>query len=123
MTWYRNNRCGKGATYVEVNTVDSFQGQEKDIVILSTVRAKAQGRGNDIGFVSSLQRMNVALTRAKESLIVCTHFPTLQANEAWKDLIDDARDRKVAHTLNIENASSLYLRHLLTRSVPNKIDV
>lgn len=67
--------------------------------------------------------MNVALTRAKESLIVCTHFPTLQGNEAWKDLIDDAKDRKVAHTLNIENASSLFLRHLLTRSVPNKIVV
>lgn len=73
---------------VEVNTVDGFQGQEKDIVIVSCVRAN-----RDVGFLGSLQRMNVALTRARHSLIVVGHFDTLYTNEAWRDLITDAKNR------------------------------
>lgn len=97
---------------MEVNTVDSFQGREKDIVIVSCVRARDSG--GDIGFIGSLQRMNVALTRAKESLIVCGHFPTLERNEAWKDLIENARSRGVAHCVT-SCYTSANLKPLLMR--------
>ncbi len=102
-----------------MNTVDSFQGREKDIVIVSCVRAReVRNLGGDIGFVSSLQRMNVAMTRAKESLIVCGHFQTLQMNETWQDLINNARSRDVAHVV-ASTYTSDNLGPLLFRPVPN----
>ena len=62
-----------------MDTVDSFQGREKDIVIVSCVRARKEKKNRgDIAFVSSLQRINVAMTRAKESLVVCGNFKTLE---------------------------------------------
>ena len=53
---------------LEVNTVDSFQGQECDVIIISCVRS------HKIGFLSDRQRLCVALTRAKQSLIICGNF-------------------------------------------------
>lgn len=58
----------------EVNTVDSFQGQERDIIIMSCVRS------HGIGFLSDRQRLCVALTRAKYSLILCGNFNTFLVN-------------------------------------------
>ena len=55
-----------------VNTIDSFQGQEKDVVIFSI------GRSQGIGFLADHQRLNVALTRAKYSLIICGNFASLK---------------------------------------------
>ena len=51
-----------------VRTVDGFQGQEKDVIILSTVRGDANSEEKGIGFIHDRQRMNVAVTRAKKSL-------------------------------------------------------
>lgn len=53
---------------IDVNTVDGFQGQECDIIIMSCVRSQK------IGFLSDRQRLCVALTRAKRSLIMCGNF-------------------------------------------------
>ncbi|XP_071941243.1 uncharacterized protein [Antedon mediterranea] len=78
---------------IMISTVDGFQGQEKDIIILSCVRAK--GRGNNIGFVANRNRMNVALTRAKLALYVVGHLETLKTNPDWCALINDANDRKL----------------------------
>ena len=50
-----------------VNTVDGFQGSERDVIIISCVRS---GQGQGIGFLQDRQRLNVALTRAKHCLIV-----------------------------------------------------
>ena len=52
---------------VKVDTVDSFQGSEKVVILLSTVRANEQ---QQIGFASDPNRMNVAVTRARKALIV-----------------------------------------------------
>jgi len=77
---------------VDFNTVDGFQGQEKDVILLSCVRA---GPGlQNVGFLSDVRRMNVALTRARASLFVLGHCPTLERSDKnWKDIISDARER------------------------------
>ncbi|KAJ6619425.1 AAA domain-containing protein [Mycena sp. CBHHK59/15] len=77
---------------VDFNTVDGFQGQEKDIIILSCVRA---GPGlESIGFLSDVRRINVALTRSKSSLFILGNAPTLsRSNEIWSTIISDARSR------------------------------
>ncbi|WVW79753.1 hypothetical protein I302_101723 [Kwoniella bestiolae CBS 10118] len=77
---------------IDFNTVDGFQGQEKDIVILSCVRSGPNLR--TIGFLKDARRMNVALTRAKSSLFVFGNGPTLErSDERWKIIVGDARER------------------------------
>ncbi|KAK2465188.1 hypothetical protein APHAL10511_002542 [Amanita phalloides] len=77
---------------VDFNTVDGFQGQEKDIIILSCVRG---GLNQDtVGFLADVRRMNVALTRAKSSLFILGNAPTLErSNTTWAEIIADARSR------------------------------
>ncbi|VEU37291.1 unnamed protein product [Pseudo-nitzschia multistriata] len=77
------------AQFVEVNTVDAFQGREAKIVVFSAVRA-AGSRG--IGFLSDVRRMNVALTRAKHFLFVIARCKSIVVNPYWKDLVEHARD-------------------------------
>ncbi|XP_023371897.1 probable helicase senataxin isoform X3 [Otolemur garnettii] len=75
----------------EVDTVDAFQGRQKDCVIVTCVRANAmQG---SIGFLASLQRLNVTITRAKYSLFILGHLRTLMENQHWNYLIQDAQKR------------------------------
>jgi hypothetical protein len=69
---------------IEVNTVDGFQGKEKDIIIISCVRAND---GGSIGFLSDTRRMNVALTRARFGLYIVGCAETLQSNPHWSKLI------------------------------------
>ncbi|XP_026370026.3 probable helicase senataxin isoform X2 [Ursus arctos] len=75
----------------EVDTVDGFQGRQKDCVIVTCVRANTmQG---SIGFLASLQRLNVTITRAKYSLFILGHLRTLMENQHWNHLIQDAQKR------------------------------
>lgn len=62
---------------IMINTVDSFQGQEKDIIIVSTVRSNSK---RDIGFMKDERRINVALTRSRHLMIVVGHGNTLGSN-------------------------------------------
>ena len=81
---------------ISVNTVDGFQGQEKDIIILSTVRASAdpgdQAKDRDrlLGFVVDERRMNVSITRARFVLIVIGNSLTLSVDENWEKYISYA---------------------------------
>lgn len=59
---------------ISVNTIDSFQGQERDIVYISMTRSNAEG---EIGFLSDIRRMNVAMTRARKKLIIVGDSATL----------------------------------------------
>jgi senataxin len=77
---------------IDINTVDGYQGQEKDIIILSCVRGGTPD-GSGIGFLSDVRRMNVALTRAKSSLFVLGDAKALQSNENWRKLVEDAKER------------------------------
>ena len=91
---------------VEVGTVDGFQGREKDVVIVSAVRSSrgggsgsgsSDGRRNSnfsLGFVADERRANVALTRARSSLLVVCNAPALAAgDETWRQLIEHARSK------------------------------
>ena len=75
----------KSKTTIETKTVDGFQGREKEIIIISTVRSNDRG---NIGFLNDLRRLNVALTRAKRKLIIIGNKDTLNVNPTYSRLID-----------------------------------
>ena len=83
------------AKQIEVNTVDSYQGREKDIIIWCTVRRSDYlNKGKEsIGFLKDKERMNVALTRAKSTMIVVGNVDFLDQNEHWTHLIEHAEKR------------------------------
>ncbi|RLV91828.1 Helicase SEN1 [Spathaspora sp. JA1] len=75
---------------IDFNTVDGFQGQEKEIIIMSCVRA---GPSGNVGFLSDVRRMNVALTRARTTLWILGNKNSLSRNSVWKRLLEDADAR------------------------------
>lgn len=68
---------------ISINTVDGFQGQERDIIILSMVRSNDEGQ---IGFLRDLRRMNVAITRARMKVIILGDVPTLTQHPFYRQL-------------------------------------
>ena len=70
---------------ISVNTVDGFQGQERDVIILSLVRSNDEGQ---IGFLRDLRRMNVAITRARMKLIILGSVGTLTKHPFYKRLYE-----------------------------------
>lgn len=77
---------------IDFNTVDGFQGQEKDIIILSCVRAGTSL--NNIGFLADPRRVNVSITRSRSSLYILGHAATLErSDQLWKGIVADARTR------------------------------
>lgn len=72
-------------TLITVNTVDGFQGQERDVILISLVRANEDGQ---IGFLSDLRRMNVAITRARMKLIILGDVSTLTRHAFYRKLYE-----------------------------------
>ena len=70
---------------ITINTVDGFQGQERDVILISLVRANEEGQ---IGFLNDLRRMNVAITRARMKLIILGDASTLTRHAFYKKLYE-----------------------------------
>lgn len=68
---------------ISVNTVDGFQGQERDVILISLVRSNGEGQ---IGFLKDLRRMNVAMTRARMKLIILGNKDTMTKHPFYKKL-------------------------------------
>lgn len=94
------------ARKIDVNTVDSFQGQEKDIIIISVVRSselnnKTATLMNEIGFVRDKRRLNVAITRARRCrIIVGDSNCLLNKSTVWADFVRHCRKRGNFYSVN-----------------------
>lgn len=76
---------------ISVNTIDSFQGQERDIVYISMTRSNTESK---IGFLSDIRRMNVAMTRARKKLVVIGDSGTLSQLPFYADFVTYAEQRE-----------------------------
>lgn len=83
---------------ITVHTVDGFQGQERDVIMISLVRANDQG---NIGFLNDLRRMNVAITRARMKLIILGDASTLTKHTFYRELYKYITAR--GHVIPINN--------------------
>ncbi|CAD8048209.1 unnamed protein product [Paramecium primaurelia] len=92
--WLINKQLKKlNEDNVEVKTVDGFQGREKDVIIFSSVRSKfisenVKNPKKGVGFLSDARRMNVSLSRCRQSLIVVCDIYKISCNERWRSLIN-----------------------------------
>jgi superfamily I DNA and/or RNA helicase len=68
-----------------INTVDAFQGQERDVIVISLVRSNSKG---EVGFLGDIRRTNVAMTRARKKLIVIGDSATLGSHPFYLELIE-----------------------------------
>lgn len=91
--WLRSHWDGGD---LEIDTVDGFQGREKEAVVISCVRSNADG---EIGFLADARRMNVALTRAKRKLIVVGDGSTLANNEFFATMLEYFESTGSYHTV------------------------
>ncbi|AFL86191.1 Type III restriction enzyme, res subunit [Belliella baltica DSM 15883] len=73
-----------------IDSIDGFQGQERDIIFISLVRSNANG---EIGFLSDTRRMNVALTRAKRKLVVIGDSSTLSSNDFYNAFLNYVEEK------------------------------
>lgn len=81
----RSEKIAPIRSNITVNTVDAFQGQERDVMYISLVRSNAKGI---IGFLKEYRRMNVAMTRARHRLVLLGDSATLGADPFFSDLLD-----------------------------------
>ncbi len=75
----------KTAVHTEIDTIDSFQGREKDVIFISLVRSN---NNHEIGFLADTRRMNVALTRAKKHLVVIGDSATITAHSFYHAFLE-----------------------------------
>ncbi|GAA5958558.1 hypothetical protein JCM3765_006673 [Sporobolomyces pararoseus] len=91
---------------ISFNTVDGFQGQEKDIIILSCVRGGSADKG--VGFLADTRRMNVALTRARCSIWILGDSNKLRSNQYWSNLVGDAETRGLFRNVDLNTFRAGY---------------
>jgi superfamily I DNA and/or RNA helicase len=82
---FMNNSSDYSDNFPEIQTIDSFQGQERDAIIVSLVRSNQR---NEIGFLKDYRRMNVAMTRAKKKLLLIGDSSTLATDRFYSEFIN-----------------------------------
>ena len=90
---------------ITINTVDAFQGQERDVILVSLVRANEAG---EIGFLNDLRRMNVAITRARMKLIILGASTTLCRHKFYKKLYDSCSKLTIQSLRQNEDSAETY---------------
>ena len=102
-------KCKMQPLGIEENvlTIDSWQGREKQFMIMSAVRSNDQQR---IGFLDSYRRINVALTRAQHGLIIIGNRQTLKSDDVWRDIIQHFIDNG-CYCNNFEEALEMIKRN------------
>lgn len=78
------------ASLISINTVDAFQGQERDVIAISLVRSNDSG---EIGFLNDIRRTNVAITRARKKVIIIGDSSTLYANPFYNELVEYVQNK------------------------------
>ncbi len=78
------------ATFITINTVDAFQGQERDVIAISLVRSNEK---SEVGFLGDIRRVNVAMTRARKKLIIVGDSATLGSHPFYLDLLDYVQEK------------------------------
>jgi superfamily I DNA and/or RNA helicase len=76
---------------ISINTVDAFQGQERDVIAISFVRSNEKG---EVGFLSDIRRTNVAMTRAKKKLIMVGDSATLGSHPFYIKLLEYVQEKE-----------------------------
>ncbi|GAA5985688.1 hypothetical protein JCM10908_007072 [Rhodotorula pacifica] len=105
---------------IAFNTVDGFQGQEKDIIILSCVRGGSADKG--VGFLADTRRMNVALTRARSSIWILGDAVKLRSNQYWNQLIADAEARNMFRKADVDTfRSAAFAPPLVQATTQNRV--
>ena len=90
---------------ISINTVDGFQGQERDIIIITLVRSNDKG---EIGFLNDLRRMNVAITRAKMKLIIIGNTETMSHHPFYRKLHEYVEKLKSENSLIPDSIKELH---------------
>lgn len=89
---------------LRISTVDAFQGQERDVIIISTVRNNPE---RNIGFVRDEKRLNVAITRSKNALFVFGSASTLSSNGTWAEYLNYHRLKDSLHSLPSDKCDTI----------------
>jgi len=122
----KNKYRDKYKNAISVNTVDAFQGQEKDVIILSTVRASPNPteEQSSIGFLNDVRRLNVAITRSKFVLIILGNSKTLSTKKIWKDyfqyLLQNQSYIRISQPQDLERTLSMYFEGI---NIPRYLDL
>jgi superfamily I DNA and/or RNA helicase len=82
-------------TLLSINTVDAFQGQERDVIVISFVRSNDKG---EVGFLADIRRTNVAMTRARKKLLMVGDSATLGAHPFYLDLLNFVQENNFYQT-------------------------
>lgn len=85
----------KSFSNIKISTVDSFQGQEADLIVISMVRSNDKG---EVGFLNDTRRMNVAMTRAKQKLVMVGDSATISSSVFYKQLLDYLESKGSYHS-------------------------
>ncbi|KAA6359538.1 MAG: putative Regulator of nonsense transcripts 1 [Streblomastix strix] len=91
---------------VQVASVDSFQGKEKDFIIFSCVRSNKK---NEIGFLKDIRRLNVAITRARCGLIILGNAYVLSYNQLWNNFLVHLKERNCLVQGTFNNYKPFYI--------------